>query len=103
MLGESHIRLLDCKGTHHLPRGLGKSRLLKSIFSFMNLLGLPIKLIMDGNGANGSCSSYGKLWDGSTVGKENVACSFLKGLDLQLLLHRRPEPKPREETSQCGS
>lgn len=37
------------------------------------------------------------LWE-----KEDVAHPFLQGLDLQLLLHRRPDPKPRKETSWCS-
>lgn len=54
MSGESHTRLLFCKGNHHLPRGLEKSMLLKSRFSLMILLGLL--MTMAGNGACGSCS-----------------------------------------------
>lgn len=58
MSGETHIRSLDCKGTHHLPRGMEKSRSFKSRFSFMTLLRLPVKLIMAGNGSCGSCNPY---------------------------------------------
>lgn len=102
MSAESHIRSFGYRGTHHLPRGLEKSRLFKSRFSFMNLLGLPVNLIMAGNGACDSCSPmtrYGMdlLWE-----KEDVAHPCLQGLDLQLLLHRRPDPKPRKETSWCS-
>jgi len=75
MSGESQIRLLSCRGTHHLPRGLEKSRLFKRRFSFTNLLGLPIKLIIVGNGACDSCSPYDNIRDGLTVGKGE--CSTL--------------------------
>lgn len=79
MPGESHIRSFGCRGTHHLPRGLEKSRLFKSSFSLMNLLGLPINLIMAGNGACRSCSPYDKIWDGFTVGKGGCSTPLSAG------------------------
>lgn len=67
--GESHIRSLGCKATCLQLWGLQISRLLKCQFSFVNLLGLPIRPVMAGNGGCGSYNSYDKTWDGFTVGK----------------------------------
>lgn len=35
-------------------------------------------------------------------GKEGVAYPCLQGLDLELLLHRSPDPKTTKKTSWCG-